>query len=548
MKPWLKLGSVAVTLLFLAACSSDLKQGTTDAPALTTQAGQTFTIRFSEDDAEQRHDNGNTLTDDPSLELGERGLGPQTVGLRFRGINIPQGAKITDARLELTGRQDSVGSATLSIHGHASDNSPAYVAALGEHNIESRSKTTEDRTWIPGTLLAGDVYKPNVTGIVQEIVNRGGWKSGNALSFMIAGSGQRQVYSYDGSATSAPRLTVTFDTPPTVSESCLESTNPPTANPTKGVQYQVRGKGENAEIDASGKEFFVPYKDGSGDRPMRVQSNGSGLCISGGKYSTLVRDDAPWEPYYHFGPAIYAADSPNLTMENLTVHIGGDTIVIGGSGKGMNGWAVRDSYIRHAGDDTFQNDHKFSGLIDDVLVDWAYQGVSCDNKSILRTAGTVTIQDSLFALKKQKGTFSNFKDGTYPENPGHLYPFKWQSATGEKNNCKLRLRNTIFYMTQDRKVFDAWQDPREFVLECKNVTLVYVGGTTYKSDASRLAALRAKFKTINNENDGSCFKIQQGTVADRQAFWKAKRDDWFKRHSSNPQISSYRYQEPQGAN
>lgn len=169
MKPWLKLGSAAMTLALLAACSSDLIQETTDAPALTTQAGQTFAIRFSEDDAEQRHDNGHTVIDSPYLELGERGLGPQTVGLRFRGINIPQGAKITDARLELTGRQDSVGSSTLSIHGHASDNSPAYVAALGERNIDSRSKTTENRTWVPGTLLAGDVYTPNVMGLFRRL-------------------------------------------------------------------------------------------------------------------------------------------------------------------------------------------------------------------------------------------------------------------------------------------------------------------------------------------------------------------------------------------
>jgi hypothetical protein len=60
MKPWLKLGSVAMTLALLTACSSDVRQEMTDAPALTTQAGQTFAIRFSEDDAEQRHDNGKT--------------------------------------------------------------------------------------------------------------------------------------------------------------------------------------------------------------------------------------------------------------------------------------------------------------------------------------------------------------------------------------------------------------------------------------------------------------------------------------------------------
>ncbi len=260
MKPWLKLGSVAVTLAFLAACSSDLIQETTDAPALTTQAGQTLTIRFSEDDAEQRHDNGNTLIDGPYLELGERDLGPQTVGLRFREVNIPQGAKITDARLELTGSQDSVGSATLSIRGHASDDSPAYVAALSAHNIDSRSKTVENRTWIPGTLLTGDVYTPNVTGIVQEIVNRGGWKSGNALSFMIAGSGQRQVYSYDGSATSAPRLVVSYESPSTLDpEIAAWQTKLETAlaksSAGSGVDLDIKAKANTGNLYAYSRDF-----------------------------------------------------------------------------------------------------------------------------------------------------------------------------------------------------------------------------------------------------------------------------------------------------
>lgn len=260
MKPWLKLGSVAMTLALLAACSSDLRQGTTDAPALTTQAGQTFTIRFSEDDAEQRHDNGNTLTDDPSLELGERDRGPQTVGLRFRGVNIPQGAKITDARLEFTGSQNSVGSATLSIHGHASDNSPAYMTALGAYNIDSRSKTTEDRTWVPGTLLVGDVYTPDVTGIVQEIVNRSGWNSGNALSFMIAGSGQRQVYSYDGSATSAPRLVVSYEPPSTLNpEIAAWQTKLETAlaksSAGSGVNLDIKADANTGNLYAYSRDF-----------------------------------------------------------------------------------------------------------------------------------------------------------------------------------------------------------------------------------------------------------------------------------------------------
>jgi hypothetical protein len=49
---------------------------------------------------------------------------------------------------------------------------------------------------------------PDLSSIVQEIVNRGGWSSGNAMAFIIEGSGKRVTNSYDGSRHSAPLLHV----------------------------------------------------------------------------------------------------------------------------------------------------------------------------------------------------------------------------------------------------------------------------------------------------------------------------------------------------
>ena len=48
----------------------------------------------------------------------------------------------------------------------------------------------------------------DLSSIVQEIVNRGGWSSGNDMAFIIEGSGKRVTKSYDGARHAAPLLHV----------------------------------------------------------------------------------------------------------------------------------------------------------------------------------------------------------------------------------------------------------------------------------------------------------------------------------------------------
>ncbi len=540
-------------LVGLAACSSGIQQ---DAPlyseegSLSTQATVVVSsVPDSASDAEEDNSGRVGLTS-TILEFGYKNPSTsekQTVGLRFTNINIPKGATVTDARIEFVAPLNRSETTLLKIYGNNVANAQTFVDR--PNDITGRAKTSAFVDWKPGTWTAERKYaSPNLASIVGEISSRPDWVKGAAMAFVISGTGYRKAYAYEAPGAQQPVLRVyyqspTTNPPPTASKSCLENVNRTVANPKRGEQYDIKGKGKNAEIDARGKEFIVPKVNNSRPKPMVVQNNGEGLCISGGKYSTNLRDDAPWEPQYHFGPAIYVLDSPGFVMDNLAIYIGGDTIHIEG---GTNKWTVRDSYIRHAGDDAFSNDRKTSGLIDDVLVDWAYTGISCRNEGMTEIPGTVTIQDSLIALKKQKGTYNNHKDDTYPENPGHFNLFKFEVKPPGAKNCKLRLRDTVLYITQNDRVFKSIQNPKEYVLECKNVTLVYAGDGNFRDGKGWLAELRNKFKAINNEQEPSCFKVLQGSEGIR--FWKQKRDDWFKRHTSNSQISAYRYQEPSGAN
>src|SRR5207247_2119708 len=56
---------------------------------------------------------------------------------------------------------------------------------------------------------------PDLGAVIQEIVSRPGWVSGNALVIIVTGNGHRTAYSWDGSHTGAPLLHVEYDAGPT---------------------------------------------------------------------------------------------------------------------------------------------------------------------------------------------------------------------------------------------------------------------------------------------------------------------------------------------
>jgi hypothetical protein len=161
----------------------------TTAPVTTTN-GVTLTVRSNAIAANIRH-----------------------TGLRFQSVTVARGSVVNRATLEIycpdgTGSFDDFSAA---VYGHASDNSPAF--ASGVNGINVRTKTAAFST----------IYRPNwggpgwryidVTAMVQEIVDRPGWVSGNALSILLMGggafpAGEFQIEAWDNVGTNHPRLTI----------------------------------------------------------------------------------------------------------------------------------------------------------------------------------------------------------------------------------------------------------------------------------------------------------------------------------------------------
>ncbi|MES9841234.1 MAG: hypothetical protein ABW134_11830 [Candidatus Thiodiazotropha endolucinida] len=123
------------------------------------------------------------------FEVGEQS-GTETLGgVRFTGVTIPQGTTITSATLTGVIQSPGVGGASKSIQldvfGDDVDNAPAWSASSHPGSGFTDTTASANVTLGSGTRDTDDPVAWDVTTIIQELINRGGWSSGNAVRFKI---------------------------------------------------------------------------------------------------------------------------------------------------------------------------------------------------------------------------------------------------------------------------------------------------------------------------------------------------------------------------
>lgn len=188
----------------------------------------TIPINASEDDVEEAEDHGNMELTSVDLELGEFDTsgtpdqGVQNIGLRFNGVEIPAGATIISASIQFTADNTGADPVELTIFGENVGNAAAYTADAG--NLSARALTTASAVWgVPEWVSVGDKLDAqrtvDIAAVIQEIVDRGDWASGNSLNIIMkhtgvsvgvtSSTGGREAETFDGDA--APELIVTFE-------------------------------------------------------------------------------------------------------------------------------------------------------------------------------------------------------------------------------------------------------------------------------------------------------------------------------------------------
>jgi type IV pilus assembly protein PilY1 len=181
----------------------------TDAPYVGEpfRADLTSVVSQASDDAEDPA--VGTVYDHPDLDLGSI----EVVGMRFQNLDIPRGATITKAHITfeaLIGNGNNSDPTSLTFHGEASDNAATFNIG-SESDIYDRDDTTASVAWdnIPAWTDYQTYDSPDVSSIIQEIIDRDGWAGGNAIAFKVTGSGIREARAYDH----GPSLYVEYEPP-----------------------------------------------------------------------------------------------------------------------------------------------------------------------------------------------------------------------------------------------------------------------------------------------------------------------------------------------
>jgi hypothetical protein len=169
-------------------------------------------VNASNNDAEQAP-NGTVSLTSTDLELVTDGTAAQTVGLRFASVAIPQGRTIVAAWVQFQVDEATTAATNLRVDGQAANTALVFTTAT--NNISSRPRTTNFVNWSPAawpTVGAAGVAQrtPSLVPIIQEIVNRPGWASGNALALIVTGTGSRVAEAFDGLPAAAPLLHVEY--------------------------------------------------------------------------------------------------------------------------------------------------------------------------------------------------------------------------------------------------------------------------------------------------------------------------------------------------
>ncbi|MCG8584064.1 MAG: hypothetical protein MI757_05070 [Pirellulales bacterium] len=165
-------------------------------------------VEANNDDAEESDGGGMSLNND-KLELGQM----KWVGFRFNNVTIPQGATISTAYVDMRADDSNTESTDLTIFGEDADDAAAIGS--GNNNLSNRTRTTASVTWnnVANWNKNTHYQTPEIKAIVEEIVGRSGWASGNDLVILIRSddlNGKRFAVSHDGQHSKAPLLHVEY--------------------------------------------------------------------------------------------------------------------------------------------------------------------------------------------------------------------------------------------------------------------------------------------------------------------------------------------------
>jgi PKD repeat protein len=206
----------------LRLSSSDSELSASDDVVLTAVGPNgpfdaSIVVAAAVDDAEESS-TGKVNTSSSDLELVNDGNN-QTVGMRFFGVPVPRGARITSAYVQFTADSAASVATSLTLRAFAQDSTPTFATTA--LNVSSRPRTSAAVSWVPAAWASGaagpDQRTPALAELLQEVVSRPGWTAGNAAGIVVTGTGKRTAEAFSGGTPPVLHLSYVTNAAPVVS-------------------------------------------------------------------------------------------------------------------------------------------------------------------------------------------------------------------------------------------------------------------------------------------------------------------------------------------
>lgn len=200
---------------------------------------------------------------EPPVSEEDNAVQTQTTAIRFSQVHIPPGAQIKSASLIFHSAEANDELTSLDISAEKIANSPAFSTALND--LGSRDRTSAQESWSvdPWLTIGTEHESPDLSRIVQELVDQPDWCGGNNMTFFLSGSGKRVAVSADANPIKAPTLQISYapDSVPTGAYCSNSSITALTADDRSDAVQRTDGTmdlyGMSLDSDSNG--------DGSGD-------------------------------------------------------------------------------------------------------------------------------------------------------------------------------------------------------------------------------------------------------------------------------------------
>jgi hypothetical protein len=177
-----------------------------------------FLQEISDTGDDLRHNNAHAITEFATDLFGETGGNWWGAGLRFTLTGVPKDDVITNATITLKANGSESGTVcTVRINAEAIDDA-AQISGDAAWHTAIGNPTTAFVDWtVPATTTNVLFSTPDISAIVQEIVDRPGWIAGQSINIFIddsfgqvSDSGANRVFDDVNSETPVP-ATLAFD-------------------------------------------------------------------------------------------------------------------------------------------------------------------------------------------------------------------------------------------------------------------------------------------------------------------------------------------------